>query len=123
MNQDFKLKFDEMRENDPTGENGEQANERFASTGHVRNLCFVWPDGKKKFLNYAYLVSCDYDPDENTITLNFTSDTVLIKGSGLDGVFEELFSHIPKRIVCVDVRYNSVANGGSIINDITLISK
>ncbi len=43
--------------------------ENYATPSQVRNLCFVQPDGKRLFLNYAYLVSGEYSPETNTIVL------------------------------------------------------
>ena len=111
MSQNFKLKFDELREGKPTekGDAVENTYETFDTPGHVRNLCFVWPDGRKKFLNYAYLVSGEYSPNDGSITLIFTTDTVVIKGSGLDGIFEALVNHLPMRICCKENRFIEVA--------------
>lgn len=123
MSQNFKLKFDELREGKPTekGEAVENSYETFDTPGHVRNLCFVWPDGRKKFLNYAYLVSGEYSPDDGSITLIFTTDTVVVKGSGLDELFEELVSHRPMKVIYTDARYNDTMKSKIIINNIELI--
>lgn len=110
MNQGFKSKFDEMRQGNPADKEAQKTeNQSFSDIGHVRNLCFVWPDGKKKFLNYAYLVSGDYSPKDSMVTLIFTSETVKIKGSSLDKLFDQLLGHITKQIVCVEPRYSQIA--------------
>jgi len=111
MSQNFKLKFDEMREGKPTDKDDglEQFNEAYASHGHVRNLCIIWPDGKMKFLNYAYLISGEYLPEESTITLIFTTDTVVMQGIGLHQLFNELTNHLPKQIKCNETRYQAIS--------------
>jgi hypothetical protein len=123
MSQGFKMKFNEMRESDPT-QNSVSSNdsEKFSSPGHVRNLCFVWPDGKMMFLNYAYLVSGTYLPEDGIITLVFTSDTVIIKGSGLQNLYSDLFSHITRQIICINPRYIQTASiNETIVNEILVI--
>ena len=48
----------------------------------VRNICFVWEDGRKAFFNYAYLVSVDLlvSGSTNVFLLSFGSYTVRSKG-------------------------------------------
>jgi len=126
MSQDFKLRFDEMRQSNPAKKDNPSLNNddtHFDSYGHVRNLCLIWPDNKKIFFNYAYLVSGEYLPDEGQIVLAFTTHTVVIKGSSLEGLYEELLSHLPRKIICVGERYkSSVGNGKPVIDSIEIIS-
>ena len=88
---------------------GQQADDEsvtnYAAPGQTRNLCFVQLDGRRKFLNYAYLVFGDYSPGENEIILSFTSHTVTMKGQHLLSLYESLQSQIPKQIACTDKRY------------------
>lgn len=128
MSQSFKFKFDQMREGDPTHNSGaddgtDAQSEAYYGQGNTRNLCFAWLDGRRVFLNYAYLVSCDYLPDENTITLTWTTHTVTIKGFSLHILFDELMLHLPRQIVCTDPRYNATAEKGKpIVNEIHIIN-
>ena len=96
-----------MRKSDPSKNESEQT-ASFDSPGHVRNLCFVWPDGKMKFLNYAYLVSGEYNNVDETIELIFTSDKVKITGTNLSILFDQLYTHSIKRISYLDSRYASL---------------
>jgi hypothetical protein len=116
MSQDFKFKFNQMRENDPT-----QEQQTYAGESHVRNVCFFQPDGKAVFLNYGYLTSAQYDPTESCITLFFTSHTVILKGANLETLFQEFFSHIPKSITCTDERYNEIEKHSYIINEMHIV--
>ncbi|MCR8561043.1 hypothetical protein KXD93_25525 [Mucilaginibacter sp. BJC16-A38] len=126
MSQNFKLKFDEMRESKPTGETESAQSgihESFSNPGNVRNLCFVWPDGRMKFLNYAYLISAEYRPNDGTIVMVYTTDTVMMVGSGLRELFLKFLSHLPMKVECADPRYNLTDEHDScIINDINICS-
>lgn len=120
MNQDFKLRYDQLKENDPTGENSDALqNQNFETPGHVRNLCFVWPDGRMKFMNYAYLISVELFPDESSIVMIYTSNKVTIKGIKLHELFVQLFSHLPKGIEIVATRYTKL-HSGTIVSDIVM---
>ncbi|MBB3969299.1 hypothetical protein [Mucilaginibacter phyllosphaerae] len=112
MSQNFKLKFDEMQESNPAtaSDNNTSGNDLYDTPGHVRNLCFVWPDGRMKFLNYAYLISGDYTPDHNTLTLIYTTHLVIIKGSKLLPLYNLLLTHSPRKIICTDERYKLSLN-------------
>jgi len=127
MSQGFKLKFDEMQENNPAKSetSAPVANrERYAEAGQVRNVCFEWEDGNRIFLNYAYLVSVKYEPEENRLALHFTSDDVLLHGVRLESLFFELMQHLPKIISCKDARYNTLKDeNASVVNQIVLIPK
>lgn len=114
MNPTFRLRFDQMREGAPTetpdtpplhDQAGDET--RYETAGHVRNLCLVWPDGRRMFLNYAYLVACEYTPGDakNSIHLSFSSHMVTLSGYGLEALFIELLDHRPRLIIAVDERY------------------
>ena len=76
---------------------------------HVRNVCFVWEDGRKAFFNYAYLVSADLVLSEeiNVMLLSFGPYTVTLKGYRLGLLFDLLMNHIPKIIPMANPRYHS----------------
>lgn len=114
MNPNFRLRFDQMRESTPTERPeasvpDDQASDttRYEIVGHVRNLCLGWPDGRRMFLNYAYLVACEYMPgdDKNSIRLSFSSHTVALNGYGLETLFMALLDHLPRLIMAEDERY------------------
>ncbi|REJ81693.1 MAG: hypothetical protein DWQ44_11235 [Bacteroidetes bacterium] len=73
--------------------------------GNARNICFILADGKWFFLNYAYLISGEYIPDDNRIILMFTSHIVELKGIFLENLFQELMNNLTKIIRVVDKRY------------------
>ena len=109
MNSDFRLHYDRLRESDPTKPEN-RANEAVTSydaPSHSRSLCLVWPDGRRHFLNYAYLVGGTFTPGEevNEITLNFSTYTVTLKGYSLETLFVALLDQLPRQIVRVEERY------------------
>jgi hypothetical protein len=122
MSHDSELNFRKMQENNPTSkENNAESISNYAAPGNVRNITFIWQDGKKHSLNYSYLVSCEYLPDENTINLLFTTHTVILKGVKLSGLFDALVAQLPEVIACVDARYNAMVEGKmSVVNEISI---
>ncbi|HRH35599.1 MAG TPA: hypothetical protein PKY12_11090 [Catalimonadaceae bacterium] len=105
------MRFDEMRQNDPTKQpnlspDKKEENNRYETPGYARALRLVWPDGKRIFLHYSYLVSGECTPDETTVSLVFSSQTVTIKGRNLGELFEEISQQLVREISCVDERYN-----------------
>ena len=113
MNQDFKLRFDQMRNNNlgkPEADKPMEPEDKEVGLhgyGNVRNLCLVWPDGRQTFFNYAYLIRADYHPGDefNTIHLGFSGQDITIKGYGLEALFLQLVDHLPRTIAAIDPRY------------------
>ncbi len=124
MNREFKSKFSQMQDNQ-SGLNNNEENERlYPTTGNVRNVSFAWPDGKLRSFNYAFLVTHEYDPNENTIQLEFTTHTILLKGFRLEPLYFELLDQRNKFIICTDARYNdTVEKEETIINEILITEK
>lgn len=111
MNQNFKDRLNEMRNENPNkGGNDDTHYKTFESAGHVRNLCLTWPDGKRKFMNYAYLVTGEYSPEDGRILLVFTSETIVLVGIRLNLLFNDLLSHLPLDIMMIEQRYSSTVN-------------
>ncbi|WP_460973987.1 hypothetical protein [Spirosoma migulaei] len=75
----------------------------------VRNICFVWEDGRKAFFNYAYLVSVDLLPMDsvNVMLLYFSGQIVTLKGYQLGLLFDLLLNHMPKTITATNSRYHN----------------
>jgi len=124
MNPEFKLRFDQMRQGDPSKPDNVSAadgeNALYHPMGFARNLCLVWPDGGRYFLNYAYLISAEFvvGDDMNKITLNFSSHTAILNGHGLEPLYMEFLDHLPKLVFAVDPRYlqNKSANNILVVN-------
>ena len=82
--------------------------EVYNADSHVRNVCFVWEDGRKAFFNYAYLVSADLVliGNVNVMLLYFSGQIVKLKGYHLGLLFDLLISHTPKTITASNPRYH-----------------
>jgi hypothetical protein len=116
MSHGFKLRFDEMREGDPTNQQdipqkNDQKNDEnafYLRSGHTRNVCFVWANEKHLFLNYAYLIAGEFNPndDKNLIKLIFSSHTILLYGYNLHALYVSLLDHMPRFIFETDERYS-----------------
>ncbi|MEJ7659601.1 MAG: hypothetical protein WKG07_08225 [Hymenobacter sp.] len=117
-----------MRENNPTKPNDPLApllqNTAYETPGHARNLCFIWPDGKQHFINYAYLVGGELTTggETNVVILNFSAYTVTLKGYRLEQIFHALLDHLPRCVTVMDKRYSdSIDEDQSVVTDISVV--
>lgn len=107
----LKYKFEGNNEKEPEKKDDEilpvdeNAIELFDTVSSVRNVCFIETNGKETFLNYSYLVSGEFSPDESCITLVFTTHTVKLKGSRLKELHESFMNHQPKKLCAIAKRY------------------
>lgn len=116
----FRVRFDEMRQNDPTKEPNSSTDKKgegnqYETPGYARALRMVWPDGKRMFLHYSYLVSGECTPDETTVSLVFSAQTVTIKGRNLGELFEGISQQLVREIACMDERYNETLEEKEIV--------
>ncbi len=124
MNREFKSKFSQMQDNQSGLNNNEESERLYAATGNVRNISFAWPDGKLRSFNYVFLVTHEYDPNENTIQLEFTTHAIVLKGFRLEQLYYELLDQRNRLITCTDVRYNeTVEEDEAVINEILITEK
>jgi hypothetical protein len=105
MNQNFKLKYDQLKEGDPTKDAQDNS---YVRESNARNVCFVLSEGKMKAMNYSYLVSIEYDETKGEIVLSFTSDIVTLAGVHLKELFFEFMEHRPRIVEAKEERYNSL---------------
>ncbi|HRH03871.1 MAG TPA: hypothetical protein PLN13_03485 [Bacteroidia bacterium] len=120
----FKLKFDEMKENDPSkNEVGKDENlELYPNSGNSRNLLFTWPSGDSEFLNYSYLVGGKFFKEESKIVLTYTSHLVTLKGLNLKDLHDALLLNFPKRIDCVEERYvETLESNDPVVTEIVIV--
>jgi hypothetical protein len=124
MNREFKLKYDTLRENDPTKPKSSETfgENLYYEEGRSRSICFVWLDGRRFFLSYSYLLAGDYklEGEKNQINLVFTSHTVILQGYLLEQLFMALFEHLPKVIFEMDKRYILNKGDSPIVTDILI---
>jgi hypothetical protein len=127
MSQNFKLRSDEIQENDVGKDfrNPEVSQHRiYDDEGHIRNISFILPEGKRIFLNYAYLISGECSSDDETLTLRFTSGSVVLQGFRLSKFYNEIFLQKTLEVGIIDKRYNAtISNLSPIINSIKVIQE
>lgn len=111
------------QKNDTPNHTDDQDSNRYSTPAQTRNLCFVQADGKKLFLNYAYLVSGEYLPGDNIIKLIYTTHEITLKGRNLEGLFESLMAHVPRQIVVVEKRYERMKEESNVVNEINIVNK
>lgn len=112
MSQEFRLRFDQMQENkqpedQPVADHSVESMESYTTPSGARNICFGWPDGKRLFLNYSYLVSGEYAPEQNEIFLQFTSHHVMIAGARLEILYDSIMHQMAKLVSSRDTRYET----------------
>lgn len=98
----YRPRYEQLREGDPTSKEGsidpnsEELMPYYDQPGHMRNVCFVWPDGRRVFISYAYLISGELtiDDDLNKIVLTFSNQIVIIKGYELKQLFVALMKQM-----------------------------
>lgn len=106
------------KQDDPKNTTAEQSAEQnqcvehYDSPGNTRNICFIQADGETEFLNYAYLVSCKFIPNENVIRLIFTTCVVEIKGQNLRELFKGIFNQTVQSVSVVEERYVAMKEKG-----------
>ena len=127
MSLSFKNNLEEMRENNPADEQALKANynasEYYETPGHVRNICFVWPDGSMKSMNYAFLLKGEYFSNDGSITLIFTSAKIILKGYNLIYIFKDIHSHSVKELTILDARYESITDNKIQVSEILFEEK
>lgn len=118
-------KFDRNRKRKPTGKTGteqvatEGDVENFVRPGFMRNISFVQPDGQMEFYSYADLTNGIYVPEENKLVLTFRNiAAVTLKGRNLDELYEQIQHQMPKKIICVEKRYDVNDNNDIVVHEI-----
>ena len=131
MSQNFKDRYNQFLDGNP-GDHGasEKAAEKkehpyidyYEQYQATRNICFIQRDGQRIFLNYNYLVSCEYLPEQNKIIASFTTHTVTLTGLFLENLFQDLMRYLPRQVNSVDERYNTIADAQQpVVNEIKVV--
>lgn len=123
MNRGFNLKYDQMKQNDPTnnpqtGDDSDQSIILYDPDEQVRNICFVIDTTRRMFLNYSYLISGEYLPEENKIILTFTTYNIVIIGVNLVPFYNHLMDNKVRMVLAVDSRYNDLVDNKPVVNKI-----
>lgn len=125
MNRDFLSNFERLNKPKsapakPEPEETIMDDNEFSDSDYVRNVCFVWPDGRQKFISYSRLDSGEISPEKDNIRLFFGSDVIELIGINLETLFTSFALHKRKYVFCDDARYNDLIEDESaaIINEI-----
>jgi len=94
----------ETKDEQPQSEE-QKSVELYDTPGHARNICFVHANGEAEFLNYAYLVSCKFVPNDSLIRMVFTTCSVEIKGQNLRDLFKGIFNQTVQSVSVIEERY------------------
>lgn len=123
MSQGFRLRFDQMRESNPTQSDATaQPSESNPFWDRPRNLGLVWPDGRRYFLSYAYLIAgeCKSNGTNTVIQLQFSAHVVTLLGYGLDELFLDLVEQRVRWIVVQEERYQALDEAQAVVMDVQI---
>lgn len=89
-----------------------------------RSVNFVWLDGNQHAFTYSYLVHVSFETcdNKNSITASFTTHDVILKGFGLDPLYQLIRNHQIDTVEQVDERYQALESdeSESMVTDITI---
>lgn len=109
MSHGYKLRFDQMKENNPTPSESDPQNEGnyYPTKGSIRNLALIFKDGNIRGFPYAFIVDYFFkvNDENNVIILELSSKTISLIGYKLWPLYWEIFDQTPRIIQEVDKRY------------------
>ena len=110
MSQNYKLRFDQMRENNPVSsesESQEDTSPFYSGDGSIRNFCLVWKDGNMDDFPYSYVVHTKFriGEEKNVIIIELPSKLITLSGYGLTSLFLAFKKQLPQFIYQIDERY------------------
>ncbi|MFM1998487.1 MAG: hypothetical protein RL204_434 [Bacteroidota bacterium] len=122
MSQDYKSFYQQMKDNaaETSNENDAKATEHYPSPSNTRNIIFEWADGRKLFLNYAFLISCELSKDNDRVILTFTNCTIHVDGIKLQLLFDQLNSQIVRVVKETNSRYAQLESEQAVIKTISM---
>lgn len=132
MSQRFNVKMDQMRQASPVmaaaDQDGQAAQHSggafYPSSSAIRNLCFIWPDGRKLCLNYAYLIAAECNTADSEVILTFSTHIVTIKGYNFQMLFFDLMEQRLRLITCIEERYLALQpEGVAVVTEITVAAQ
>lgn len=92
----------------------------YQNWGQLKYVCFIWPNGNRKFYFYNRLDAGEINPDYDTIKLSFGAEIVELMGLGLLPLFESFMEHRRKYVYCDDSRYNDLTDNEPVVNEIVI---
>ncbi|MBN8865541.1 MAG: hypothetical protein J0H92_19355 [Sphingobacteriales bacterium] len=126
MSQEFNLRYNEIQPeinaNDNMPLEQSECVTYYETEGHARNVCFVFENGNRIFLNYAHLLFCEYIHEIGAINLIFTSHRIILEGCNTGELFKSFLSQKTQEIVVQSSRYNTfLENDSAIVFQIKVI--
>jgi hypothetical protein len=123
MSQDYKNFYQQMKDNaaETSNENEAKGADHYPAPSNTRNIIFEWVDGRKLFLNYAFLISCELSKDNDRLILSFTNCTINIDGVKLQLLFEQLISQMVRVIKETNSRYAQLESDQEVIKAISMV--
>jgi len=121
MSQGFKLRFDQMKENNPSTQDSSSEGENSAfypSEGSIRELCLVFKDGNMDAFPYSYIMYRKFRMSDakNSIIIELPSKVITLSGYGLLQLFLAIARQLPRTVYQIDERYAS--QGDSAVTEI-----
>jgi len=124
VNQNNRNRIDKLLDNEVvSNEQDSMDNSSYASGSNTRNLLLILANRDKKFFNYSYLITADYLKSEGCIRLEFTTHFVTLRGLQLESLFNALFEHRVRLVVCRDARYNVLEEEGFVVNGLEVVER
>lgn len=107
QNLTFDARIQQLKDSDPTTPKAIQANSFHDDTVITKKLCIVWDTGRRMFFHYIHFMTCDFDPnpDLNSLTLEFMTRYIILKGFHLEGLYGQFMQDEPHIISVVSERY------------------
>lgn len=118
MSQEFNLRYNDIQPDSKADDNTQPKQSEcvtyYETEGHARNVCFVLENGDRIFLNYAYLISGEYEHENGMVKLTFTTHFVSIFGSNLLDLCWSISCNLPMQIQMDDHRYKLLSTSNSL---------
>jgi hypothetical protein len=125
MSQNFRLKSDELRQNNPTidvRQDDEAFYRTYESSGYIRNVALTMPNGKSFTIPYVLISKIEYDPMAGAVTIINGGEKIVLNGVRLKALYYDLFFQLPLEIFITEERYNPINNEAKfIVNEIIII--
>lgn len=111
----MKERFNFGMEDDAQEKSDNSDIQRYSNAAQVRSVTFVLQDGESHTFFYYDLRKITFMPKDQSISLTFVGETVILKGRG----FEKLVKDFQKQLVCeikaTDERYEATKGDNEIV--------
>ncbi|MCX2495242.1 hypothetical protein OQX63_17260 [Pedobacter sp. PF22-3] len=111
MSQSFRLKSDELRQNNPARDVRQQDDPSYKiypDNGQIRNFMLTWPDGSSTTIPYYTVGRIEYSSADGSITVVIGNENIVFAGVDLKSLYNDFFFQLPLEIIVTDERYNEV---------------